>query len=237
MDHMGGHFMALAILAALVHRNHSGAGQWVDMSCTEAGLGLAGPQLLDATVNGKVATVPGTIDSNADNVPPMVPHGVYPAAGEDAWVAIACRNDQEWATLANLIGQEWATQRPLARFERRLERRGFIDQSLGEWTMRREASSVQKLLRDCGIPVAKVASPSERIEGDPATARWGLWPVVRHKEMGDVRVDGLPLHLSGTDWSITRGAPCLGEHNRYVYEELLGLPSDEVDALAAANVI
>ena len=41
--------------------------------------------------------------------------------------------------------------------------------------------------------------------------------------MGDVRVDGLPVHLSRTDWSIARGAPCLGEHNEEVLGELLGL--------------
>jgi crotonobetainyl-CoA:carnitine CoA-transferase CaiB-like acyl-CoA transferase len=51
--------------------------------------------------------------------------------------------------------------------------------------------------------------------------------------MGRVRVDGLPVHLSRTDWSITRGAPCLGEHNDHVLGELLGLAPEEIDALRA----
>ena len=55
--------------------------------------------------------------------------------------------------------------------------------------------------------------------------------------MGRVRVDGLPVHLSRTDWSITRGAPCLGEHNDQVFGELLGLAPDEIAALRADGVI
>jgi benzylsuccinate CoA-transferase BbsF subunit len=61
--------------------------------------------------------------------------------------------------------------------------------------------------------------------------------VARHTEMGDVRVDGIPVHLSETDWVIARGAPCLGEHNDYVYGELLGLSDDEVATLVSTGVI
>jgi len=53
MDHHGGNIMAIAILAALVHRQNTGEGQWVDMSCTEAGATLLGPAVLDGTVNGR----------------------------------------------------------------------------------------------------------------------------------------------------------------------------------------
>ena len=44
-----------------------------------------------------------------------------------------------------------------------------------------------------------------RIDNDPNTAAWGLWPTSHHTLMGDVRVDGLPVHLSKTDWEIARG--------------------------------
>ena len=55
--------------------------------------------------------------------------------------------------------------------------------------------------------------------------------------MGEVRVDGLPVHLSETDWTMTRGAPCLGEHNDEVFGELLGLSAGEIDGLRAEGVI
>ena len=61
--------------------------------------------------------------------------------------------------------------------------------------------------------------------------------MVHHREMGDVRVDGLPVHLSATDWEITRGGPCLGEHNDVVFREVLGLHDDEIAELRAEEVI
>ena len=72
-------------------------------------------------------------------------------------------------------------------------------------------------LRTAGVPAAAVQRPSERIDDDPGTTDWGLWPTVTHSKMGDVRVDGIPVHFSKTDWVITRGAPCLGEHNDVVF--------------------
>ena len=64
MDHHGGNFMAIAILAALLHRARTGEGQWVDMACTEAGVTLPGRPLLDATVNGRPLRRPGQPNSN-----------------------------------------------------------------------------------------------------------------------------------------------------------------------------
>jgi crotonobetainyl-CoA:carnitine CoA-transferase CaiB-like acyl-CoA transferase len=55
--------------------------------------------------------------------------------------------------------------------------------------------------------------------------------------MGDVRVDGMPVHLSETDWKIERGAPCLGEHNDYVFGELLGVSADELVSLREEGVV
>jgi benzylsuccinate CoA-transferase BbsF subunit len=237
MDHMGGNFMALAVLAGLVNRNRSGRGQWIDMSCTDAGVGLAGPELLEHTVNGKPARMPGEIDSNSVEFPAMVPHGVFPAVSEDSWVAIACRDDGDWKRLAEAVGEDWMADTELSYLDGRVARRVWIQERLAEWTAQRDNGAIEAVLRSAGVPVARVASPPERVDQDPATSRWGLWPVARHTEMGDVRVDGIPLHLSETDWSIARGSPCLGEHNRYVYREIMGFSDADIDAMADAGDI
>ena len=88
-----------------------------------------------------------------------------------------------------------------------------------------------------GIPAAAVRRPAERIDGDIATARRGLWPVVDHPAMGAVRVDGQPVTFSETDWSIERAGPVLGQHNRDVYRRVLGLSDGEIDRLIADGVI
>ena len=71
----------------------------------------------------------------------------------------------------------------------------------------------------------------------PRHREWGLWPTVTHTEMGRVRVDGLPLHLSRTDWAMSRGAPCLGEHNKAVFGGLLGHSEEELRAFREAGAL
>ena len=94
-----------------------------------------------------------------------------------------------------------------------------------------------RLLCGVGVAVAPVASPKERIDEDPSTAAWGLWPEVVHTELGPLRVEGVPVHLSATDWRITKAAPCLGEDNERVFSGLLGHSREELAELAAAGVI
>ena len=112
-----------------------------------------------------------------------------------------------------------------------------IDAHLGKWTSARTKFDVERVLRDVGVPVAAVLTPEERVDLDPSTGDFGLWPTVRQSEMGSVRVDGQPVHFSKTDWEMTRGAPCLGEHNEEVLTSLLGLSTDEVAELRAEGVI
>jgi len=104
MDHTGGYYMAMAILLALIHQRRTGEGQWVDLSCTDAALTLHGPALLDWTVNGRPARRPGQPNSNRNTSPAMAPHGIYPSLGEDAWVAIACRDEADWGRFAGVVG-------------------------------------------------------------------------------------------------------------------------------------
>jgi crotonobetainyl-CoA:carnitine CoA-transferase CaiB-like acyl-CoA transferase len=233
MDHTGGYCMAIAILMALLHRARTGEGQWVDMSCTEAGAALTGPAILDWTVNRRPMRRPGSPHSNRSEWPPMAPHGIYPARGEDCWIAIACRDSADWAAFAGVVDRPFVRDARFADLAGRLAAQDALDDAVAAWTRELEASAAARALVVAGVPAAVVARPEERIEHDANTAAWGLWPEVEHRAIGRVRVDGLPVHLSRTDWSIARGAPCLGEHNDQVFGELLGLAPEEIDALRA----
>jgi benzylsuccinate CoA-transferase BbsF subunit len=237
MDHHGATFMAVAILAALYHRARTGEGQRVDMAATEAGATLLGPALLDATVNGRPLRRDGMPHSNRSQSPPMAPHGIYPASGEDEWVAIACRDDRDWRALVEVVGEDWARAARFSELAGRLAAEDELDERLSAWTRTRDRFEVAKALVAAGVPASVVARPEDRIEHDPATTALGLWPTVRHREMGEVRVDGLPLHLSETDWTIERGAPCLGEHNEEVFCGLLGHTPDELERWRAEGVV
>ncbi|MEN8160752.1 MAG: CoA transferase [Myxococcota bacterium] len=237
MDHTGAYYMAIAILLALLHKQRTGEGQWVDLSCTEAGLTLHGPALLDWSVNGRPLRRPGSPNANRSEHPAMAPHGVYPAAGDDEWVAVACRSDAEWRALAGVIEADWAREGRFATLAGRLAGQDALDAALGGWTRARPKADTVAALQARGVPAAPVAKPPERIDHDPATGGFGLWPTATHSKMGDVRVDGLPVHLSKTDWEIRRGGPCIGEHTEEVLTGLLGLSSDEVAKLREEGVV
>ncbi len=237
MDHMGANIMAVAILAAVAHRNRTGEGQWVDMSCTDAGLGLTGPDLLDYTVNSRPLRRAGMPDSNHSDQPAMAPHGIYPTEVEDRWVAIACRDDHDWVTLGEVCGEPWAGDARFATVSGRMARQTELDHLVSGWTSRRGGNEVARRLRAAGVPSSTVAMSEDRIDHDADNAAWGMFPTAHHAVIGDRRVDGVPAHFSETDWSITRGAPLLGEHNREVFCGLLGLSDDEFAALAVEGVV
>jgi crotonobetainyl-CoA:carnitine CoA-transferase CaiB-like acyl-CoA transferase len=112
MDHTGAMYMAIAIQMALLHRERTGEGQWVDLACTEAGLTLHGPALLDWTVNGRPLRRPGMPNGNRSLGPDMAPHGIFEASGDDEWVAIVCRDERDWQAFSGVVGQPWTVRGP-----------------------------------------------------------------------------------------------------------------------------
>ena len=237
MDHHGGNIMAIAILAGLIHRRRTGEGQWIEMSCTDAGALLNGPVLLDYTVNGRPLRREGMPDSNRSQFPAMAPHGIYATAGDDAWVALACRDDRDWQAFGRVVGEAWTAEARFAVLAGRLESEDDLDRLVGAWTIGRDRFGIASALQHAGVPAAAVQRPEDRIDHDPGTAAWGLWPTAHHRDMGDVRVDGIPVHFSETDWVIERGGPCLGEHNDIVLGELLGHSKEELATWKETGVL
>ena len=237
MDHTGAYFMAIAILLALLHRQRTGEGQWVDLACTESALALHGPALLDWTVNGRPTRREGQPHANRSAWPPMVPHGIYPCRGDDEWVAVACRHDADWQALGGAIGEAWCRNPTFATIEERCVRQDALDAHLGAWTAGRAKFEAEEALRGAGVPVAAVLKPEERIDLDSSTGDFDLWPTVRHAKMGAVRVDGQPARFGKTHWRFDRAGPCLGQHNDEVLTGVLGYDAAEVEAFRAQGVI
>jgi len=237
MDHTGAYYMAMALLMALYHRERSGEGQWIDLAMTEAGTTLNGPALLDYTVNGRALRRQGMPDSNRSQWPRMAPHGIYPTQGEDAWVAISCRDDLDWKALRQVVAEGWTGDGRYVDLDGRIASEDSLDEQLASWTRRCEKFDVEARLQAAGVPAAAVQTPPERIDHDANTEAWGLWPEVEHPVIGKQRIDGLPVHLSETDWRFSEGGPLLGQHNQQIYGELLGLDANEIAELTEEGVI
>ena len=240
MDHTGGYFMAIAILMALYHRNKTGKGQYVDLSCTDAALTLNGPALLDYTVNGRGMRRPGGPHSNRSAFPPMSPHGIYRSKGNDRWVAISARNDDDWQAICEVIDRpELAQDARFATPEKRTldENQNALDAIMEAWTAARSDLEAMEALQAKGVPAAAVQHPEDRMDKDANSLAWETFPEVKHREMGRVRVEGMPMKLSKTPAVIEKGAPVLGEDNDFFYDEILMLDKAEQIELHDKGVI
>ena len=100
-DLAGGNLGALAVLAAIWHRRRTGRGQLVDLAQLETLASVLGPVLLDRALHGGASAPVG----NASQEMPGAPHGVYPCAGEERWIAITVFTDPEWERLVAAIGR------------------------------------------------------------------------------------------------------------------------------------
>jgi crotonobetainyl-CoA:carnitine CoA-transferase CaiB-like acyl-CoA transferase len=237
MDHHGANFMAVAVLAGLLHRDRTGEGQHIDMACTEAGAYLLTLPTVEQDAAGTFTANLAAHGTNRSPLPAMAPHGVYRCDGHDQWIAIACRDDADWVALRKVVGQPWVADERWSTAADRFAGQDDLDRLLGEWLVRRDRDEAAAALLGEGVPAAAVLRPSERIDADPATAYWGLFPDVLHDEMGRVRVDGFPLHLSRTDWKAERGAPTLGRDNDLVLGTLLGRTPEQLAALREEGAI
>ena len=238
MNHTGGYFMAIAILLALYHRNKTGEGQYVDLSCTDAALTLNGPALLDYTVNKRPLRRDGSPHSNRSAYPPMAPHGIYRSKGKDRWVAIAARHDADWRAVCDAIDRtDLLTDDRFDTLPNRMRHQDALDAIVQAWTLEHTPSEAMDALQARGVPAAAVQHPQERMDEDANTLAWDTFPEVEHGEMGRVRVEGMPMKLDKTPARIERGAPLLGQHNDFFYDNILMLDKAEQRELYAAGVI
>jgi crotonobetainyl-CoA:carnitine CoA-transferase CaiB-like acyl-CoA transferase len=238
LDWMGAYSFALAMLTALFHRERTGEGQWVDASQAEVGLLISGTTILDWSANGRIWSRYG----NRSPYKPAAPHGAYPSAGADRWLAIACFTDAEWRALTDVAGHpEWAGDVRFKDLAGRLKHQDALDALVAGWTSSRDGYETMMALQGAGVPAGVCQTAGDRCDRDPqlAALSWltevtgtkiGRWPIAEVP----VTMSESPAYIGGR---IDRGAPCYGEDNAYVYGELLGLSSAEIKALADEGVI
>jgi crotonobetainyl-CoA:carnitine CoA-transferase CaiB-like acyl-CoA transferase len=213
MDHTVGMNAAFAVMAALHRRRATGEGALVDVSAREVASSLIGEALLVAAAGGEVHRT-----GNAH--PRMIPHGVYPAKGEDCWISIAVSNDAERQALRALIGAD-----------------DLSDESISAWSRGQEANAAAERLQAVGI-AAHASWTTPEIAADPHLRERGAVVEVAEPDGTRRAAVGVPMRLSkGEEIGIHRGTPQLGEHEDYVYGELLGMGREERRALEEAEVI
>ena len=220
---------ALAVLAALRHRRRTGRGQLVEIAQTEPIIAQLGPAIMAWTANHANEQPTGNRD------PRWSPHGVFPAAGDDRWVAIVARTDDEWRALAGELGiivpEAWA------KVAGRLAAAEDVEAAVSAATRRIEPVELMTRLQHVGVPAGLVSTSADLVDDDAQLRHRGHWQYLDHPEMGRSVYGRAPFRLSVTDGALTTAAPLLGEHTRQVLTSELGLDDAEIDRLTAAGVL
>ena len=223
----------VAIAAALEYRERSGRGQFVDMAQGEAAMQRIAEPLIDYAMNGRVAGPQG------NRYPGVAPHGIYRAAGEDSWIAIVARDDQEWASLLEVAAGSELQDARFADLAGRLANQDALDEAIERWTTKLDAGELTEQLQAAGVPSSPVMDSLALLADENfSELRSRNTELVADTSVTmDKIYQGVPWKLTATPAVITGPEPLPGQHNRQVFGGLLGLSDAEVEDLREAGVI
>ena len=220
-----------AILAALHYRERTGCGQWIDMSQVETFLHHLGRPFMDFAMNGRKPVKWG------NRHPSHAPYGCYRCRGDDQWLVINVTLEEEWQALCVATGnEEWLRDGRFADEEHRRTNRGALDEAIEGWTRQQDKMEAMRLLQAVGIPASAVLD-DEDLFRDAHLGERGFFLEMEHSAAGTHRYPGFLWRLTGVKQRTPRPPNGLGEHNDYVYGEMLGLSAGEIVALRADGVI
>jgi len=222
---------AFAVAAALKYRLRTGKGQFIDLAQSEAFMPQLGEYVLEYTMNGRVTQPIG------NRHPSMAPHGVFPCAGEDRWIAIAVEDDAQFSGLCRAMGRPELVED--SRWKTLLDRYRHQDEleaAVREWTASRDRCELLDLLQRAGVPSGVVQDDAD-LYADRHLHERGLFQEVSHREAGTHPYPGPNWRMDGEMPPIRLPHPCLGEHNAEVYQELLGLSDPEYQELVESELI
>ena len=210
-------FAVATLGAALLHRQRTGEGQYIDVSQIECGIRFLEPLVLEHAVNGNVATRLG------QGSPQLGPHGVFACRGTHRYIAVGVETDAEREALARAIG-----------FVGDGDADDDLDAALTAWCESRDAFAAAASLRGRGVPAHVVARPADLYQ-DEQLAHRHFFVTLNHPVMGPTPYDGPATIYSRTPPRLRAPAPCLGQHNREVMGGMLGIDAAEYERLRAAG--
>lgn len=222
-----------AAVLAVLDRLRLGTGGAVDLSQLEAMAAFMGTAVLDQQLPAGPAA--STSRAHPNRHPRLIPHGIYPASGDDRWIAISVGSDDAWRRLAGLVPSLAHLVRADATARR--AREDEIDDRLAGWTAGQQGEQLAELLQRHDVAASAVATGQDLVDGDGHLAARGFYPQLTHPTAGDVRHEGIVIRAALTPGSLRTASPLLGEHTDTVLSELLAMRPDEIAELRAGGVL
>ncbi len=220
-DSLAPRFAATALAAGLLYRRRTSRGVHFDIAQVEAAQYTLGPWILEYANNGHVGSRAGNRSDRA------APHGAFPCAGEDRWVAIAVWTDHEWARLARHIGVD---DPQLADAVGRLRRVDQVEAYVAAWTKEKTREEVADLLQADGIEAVPVQDFAD-VTRDPQLAVRRHFELLEHPCLGESPYERNGFRFSDAVGGYGRPSPLLGQHTDEVLHGMLGLSEAEIAGL------
>jgi crotonobetainyl-CoA:carnitine CoA-transferase CaiB-like acyl-CoA transferase len=218
-----------AVLAGLAARRRTGAGCKLECAQIEGFLPLVSEALIEFQETGSVPTRRGNVR------PGHTPSGAYRCAGDDAWVVLEVRSDEEWSALAERIGEPWARDERLACADDRERCRDEVDERLQAWTRVRTPDEVVEACVAAEVPAAPVCNEAALLSLGPLVER-DFWEGQEREIVGFHMYPSLPFVENGTRLPNGDPAPLLGQHTEEVLSRM-GLDHEAIEALELEGVI
>ncbi len=230
-DPIGGIYGGASLLTALYHQKRTGSGQWINNTQIEAMLPFTTPALLFRQATGREPTRRG------NRHPVMTPHGCFPCAGDDRWLAIAVAGMEDWKSLAQVVGRDdWLRDASLRTPEGRRTREDEIEAGIAAWTRTQSAVAAAAALQKAGVAAAPVSRTDEVTQDPHLQARQYFYSIDR-AHVGQQWQAGLPLLRNGARYPMRGLAPFLGGDSEAVLTAIMGRSEAEFRQLLADGVV
>src|SRR4051812_42768241 len=227
-DLTAGIFCAMGILVALLEREQSGEGQWVQSNLLAAQIAMLDFQAARWTIGHEV---PGQAGNDH---PTSIPTGVFQTA--DGYMNIGAAGEAIYQRFCKVIdAPELATDPAFATNAARSENRGRLNEAISAITRKRTTAAWIELLNEAGVPCGPIYRMNE-VFADPQVKHLNISRHVQHKVLGDVEVVGQAVELSRTPWSVRSASPEPGEHTDEILHDL-GFDHTTIAALREHKVV
>jgi crotonobetainyl-CoA:carnitine CoA-transferase CaiB-like acyl-CoA transferase len=229
-DHIAPQYLVDAIVAALLEKNRTGKGQYIDQSQNEAALHLLTPAILEYCANKRIWGRNGNRDTFA------APHGIYRCLGDDRWCAIAVETEEEWKLICSVIGKpDLALDDRFKTLVERKKNEDILDRIVESWTLTLTPELVMYTLQQAGV-AAGIVETAEDMHRDPQFKHRQHFVQYEHSAAGVHSVDAIPPKFSRTPARQYKPEPSEGEDNAKVCTDILGLSEDEFIELTLDGV-
>lgn len=229
VDPLGGMNAVFATLCALELRETGAGGQLVEVPLIEAGLHIAAEQIIEYSAYGKL------VQRHANRGCDAVPQGVFECS-DGGMIALSIETDAQWQVLVDTADDSALADLRHTDMAGRREHEDMIEQALAGWTRSFEAEQLATRLAEAGVPAALLRNVRE-LQRHPQLAARRFFTRFNHAVVGDIDYPNFPFRIDGKYLRVQRPAPLLGEHNREILTDLLGLDDDGIKTLERAEVI